>query len=186
MQQKQLDNVNLSLQDVEPADAGFVAPLTFLSCRSVPGGACIKDLCIDRFSDRKNFARVRCNVQIPIDVMFCDCNGKEGVGRATVTVPKDVILYVPDDSIIPYTAEAMASAICVMGSYLGDFRFCVTICVTIILKIVAEVEILIPSYGFCRIPPCEEFAAGVCDDFFSLPIFPPTQGCECTPSGAAY
>ncbi len=28
---------------------------------------------------------------------------------------------------------------------------------------------LIPSYGFCSVPPCEEFAENVCDEFFSPP-----------------
>jgi hypothetical protein len=35
------------------------------------------------------------------------------------------------------------------------------------------VELLVPAYGFCQIPPCEEFAENICDEFFSLPIFPP-------------
>ena len=43
---------------------------------------------------------------------------------------------------------------------------------TVILKVIAEVEMLIPSFGFCSVPPCEEFAENVCDEFFSLPIFP--------------
>ncbi|MGI6005529.1 MAG: hypothetical protein ACOX88_09000 [Christensenellales bacterium] len=179
MFQKQLDNVHLSLKDIEPRDQTFVSPLTFISCCSIPGKSWIEDLCITRFADRPNFARVRGVVHIPIRVVFEDCNGCEGIGVAIIQVPRDVILYVPDDSIIPFEAEAVASAICVQGSYHGDFKFCVTICVTVILKIVAPVELLIPSYGYCSIPPCEEFAAGVCDDFFSLPIFPPSEGCEC-------
>ena len=46
-------------------------------------------------------------------------------------------------------------------------------------RVVAEVELLVPSYGFCRIPPCEEFASEVCDGFFSLPIFPPEMTSDC-------
>ena len=57
-----------------------------------------------------------------------------------------------------------------------------TICVSIILKVLARVEILIPSYGFCSIPPCEEFADNVCDEFFSLPLFPSLNLCENTAS----
>ena len=179
MQQKQLDGVMLDLSEIKPDDCTFVSPLTFVSCHSVPGASSLSDLRIERFQDHPNFARVRGIVHIPIDVLFRDCEGREGVGRTMIDVPRDIILYVPDESIIPYTAEAVASAICVMGSYMGDFRFCATICVTVIVKIVAEVELLIPSYGFCSIPPCEEFASGVCDDFFALPVFPPAEGCLC-------
>ena len=57
-------------------------------------------------------------------------------------------------------------------------RFNLTVCVTVVLKILAQVEILVPSYGFCPIPPCEEFAENVCDEFFSLPLFPPASLCN--------
>ena len=48
---------------------------------------------------------------------------------------------------------------------------------TVVLKVLAEVEVMIPTYGFCEIPPCEEFAENVCDEFFSLPLFPQSTGC---------
>ena len=85
---------------------------------------------------------------------------------------KDVILCIPDESIVPFTMESLVSAVCVSGRYCGNSTFELTICVTVILKVIAEVEMLIPSYGFCSVPPCEEFAENVCDEFFSLPIFP--------------
>ena len=44
--------------------------------------------------------------------------------------------------------------------------------VTVVLKVLAKVEVLVPSYGYCEVPPCEEFADSVCDEFFSLPLFP--------------
>ena len=62
--------------------------------------------------------------------------------------------------------------------FYGDNIFRMTICVTVVLKVLAKVEILVPSYGFCQIPPCEEFADNVCDEFFSLPIFPPASLCN--------
>ncbi|MDR0896917.1 MAG: hypothetical protein LBN04_03580, partial [Oscillospiraceae bacterium] len=46
------------------------------------------------------------------------------------------------------------------------------------LKVIAEVEIMVPSYGFCTIPPSEEFAENVCDEFFSLPLYPPATQCD--------
>ena len=73
---------------------------------------------------------------------------------------------------MPYNIEAMVSAICVSGTYVGNNIFCLEICVTVVLKVLAKVEMLVPSYGFCEVPPCEEFASSVCDEFFSLPLFP--------------
>lgn len=74
----------------------------------------------------------------------------------------------------------MVSAICVAGTYEGNNKFKLTVCVTVVLKVLAQVEILIPSYGFCPIPPCEEFAENVCDEsltccspYFNSPPFLP-------------
>ena len=183
IQQEQLDGVMVKLTDICPCGTKFDAPITFISCRSTATRGHLRDLCIERLCDRPNFARVRCKVDIPIEVLFQDCNCREGRGNGVLTVCKDVILYVPDESIIPFTVDSIVSAVCIQGCYVNDNTFRLTACVTVILKVVAEVELLIPSYGFCRIPPCEEFASEVCDEFFNLPIFPPgmsgDENCGC-------
>lgn len=81
-----------------------------------------------------------------------------------VTVDRDVLLSIPDESIVPYNIESMVSAICVSGTYLRNNVFELEICVTVVLKVLAKVEILVPSYGYCEVPPCEEFADSVCDE----------------------
>ena len=149
---------------------------TFESCRSSTTEGEITNLTVERLCDRPQFARVKGNVSIPIDVLFVDQKCQEWMGQATLTVAKDVLLAIPDESIVPFTLESLVSAICVSGRYVGNCKFEITICVTVVLKILAEVEVMIPSYGFCEIPPCEEFAESVCDEFFSLPIFPRTNG----------
>ena len=155
-----------------------VGAWTFESCRSASTSGTIRNLSIDRLCDRPQFARIKGIVDIPIDVLFTDARCQEWMGRATVSVTKDVLLAIPDESIVPFTLESLVSAICVSGEYLGNCKFEITICVTIVLKILAEVELMIPSYGFCQIPPCEEFAENVCDEFFSLPLFPQNAGCN--------
>ena len=149
-----------------------VMPITFESCRSTTTEGTIRNLSVERLCDRPCFARVRCQIDVPIDILFTDANGREYIGRGIVTVDRDVLLSIPDESIVPYTIEAMVSAICVSGTYVGNNIFELEICVTAILKVLAKVEILVPSYGFCEVPPCEEFADSVCDEFFSLPLFP--------------
>ena len=145
---------------------------TFESCRSSTIKGKITNLCIERLCDRPQFARVKCTVDVPIDVLFVDQRCQEWLGQAVVKVDRDVLLCIPDDSIIPFTLESLVSAICVSGSYIGNCTFEITICVTIVLKVLAEVDIMVPTYGFCEIPPAEEFAESVCDEFFSLPLFP--------------
>ena len=145
---------------------------TFESCRSSTTSGTISNLSIERMCDRPQFARVKCSVDVPVDVLFVDQRCQEWMGQARVTVDKDVLLCIPDDSIIPFTLESLVSAICVSGTYIGNCTFEITICVTVVLKVLAEVDIMVPTYGFCEIPPSEEFAENVCDEFFSLPLFP--------------
>lgn len=149
-----------------------VGAWTFESCRSSTTSGRISNLSIERMCDRPQFARVRCTVDVPLDVLFVDQRCQEWMGQTVITVDKDILLCIPDDSIIPFTLESLVSAICVSGSYIGNCTFEITVCVTVVLKVLAEVDIMVPTYGFCQIPPCEEFAENVCDEFFSLPLFP--------------
>jgi len=155
-----------------------VPPITFESCRSSTTQAGIRNLSIERLCDRPCFARVRCTVDVPIDILFVDSRCIEYIGKGVVSVDRDVLLSIPDESIVPYTLDAMASAICVSGCFVGNNQFKMTICVTIVLKVLADVEILVPSYGYCAIPPAEEFADSVCTEFFSLPLFPTASVCN--------
>lgn len=175
LQQETLDNVRVIVKDVTPPSSGFTPPLTFLSCRSTSVKGKLVGTKIERIPERPNFARVRTKVEIPLEVSFEDANGKRGSGCAVIVIPKDVVMFVPDESVIPFELESVVNAICVSGTFVpGDaVRFDVDICITIILKIIARVELLIPAFGFCEIPPCEEFAENVCDEFFRLPLFPP-------------
>lgn len=175
LQQEQLDGVIVPLHDIRPGGE-IDPPLRFISSRSTDTAGRIRELSVDRLEDRPQFARVRCFVDIPMEVLFADEDGRQFSGTSFITVPKDVILYVPNESIIPFTVNCIVSAICVSGEYAGDRRFALNVCITVILKIVAEVEMLVPTYGFCSIPPCETFAQNVCDEFFSLPIFPEAPG----------
>ncbi len=149
-----------------------VGQWTFESCRSSTTKGTIRNLTIDRMCDRPQFARIKGVVDIPIDVLFTDERCQEWMGNAIVSVSKDVLLAIPEESIVPFTLESLVSAICVTGTYVGNCKFEITICITVVLKILAEVEVMIPTYGFCQVPPCEEFAENVCDEFFSLPLFP--------------
>jgi len=155
-----------------------VPPITFESCRSSTTEASIRNLSVERLCDRPCFARVRCTVDVPIDILFVDSRCIEYIGKGVVSVDRDVLLSIPDESIVPYNLDAMASAICVSGCFVGNNQFKMTVCVTIVLKVLADVEILVPSYGYCAIPPAEEFADSVCTEFFSLPLFPTASVCN--------
>jgi len=158
---------------IVPDNCSFARPLTFIGCRNVSSKGIMKNLKVDRLEDRTNFARVRTDVCTELKVDFIDADGMKGTGTTLICIPKDVILFVPDESIIPFEIEATVGATCADGKFIEDYTFEVDLCYTIILKVIAVVELLIPAFGFCDIPPCEEFSENICSEFFGLPLFPP-------------
>ena len=154
IKQMQEENLTVTITDPVPADPTY--PLTFVSGKSVRSYGTVENLVIDLLPDRPRCARVQCTVNAPIEVVYVDANGVEGKGNAVISIPEDVILYVPAPSIIPYTVEAVVSVVAPEGEYTSGLSFNVSACVSVILKVVMDVELLVPSYGYCAIPPCQE------------------------------
>lgn len=176
IKQNQLENYVLTLTDLKPCDPTY--PLTFISARSVCSKGTITGLNVDRQSD-KHCARVSCNVVIPLQVVYVDASGVEGTASATVTIPADVLLFVPAPSIMPYNVTAIVSAVAPEGTFITQGNtFSVNCCATVILKVSMPVELLVPSYGYCAIPPAQEYSQEVCAGFFELPLYPQgNKGC---------
>lgn len=170
IKQTQEEGVILPLTNNNPVAPAF--PLTFISAKSSSTRGIIQAVQVDRLSDRPNMARVQATIAIPVEVLYTDANGVQGIAQSSVTVSQDVILFVPEPSVIPYEVEAVVSLISTEGTYTDVNTFTVTSCITVILKIVMEVQLLIPSYGYCNIPPCQEYSQEVCAGFFELPLFP--------------
>lgn len=169
---KQIQETGLSITLTDITPAGLVEPFTFVSTEP-NGSAFITDLVIDRFTDRPNFARVTGTVNVPLTVTFTDANGTTGTGNTTLTFNQDVILFVPQPSIVPFTIDVFAGVAIADGTYTGNNTFVVDVCVQIILRVVVNTNILVPSYGYCPIPPCQEFSSSdICPGFFDLPIYP--------------
>ena len=42
-------------------------------------------------------------------------------------------------------------------------------------KLGYDAELLVPTYGYCQIPPCQDFTQDVCTGFFDLPLYPSQQ-----------
>ena len=175
IKQTQLTGYTLTLEDLEPATVTY--PLTFVSGRSLTADATVTGLTIDRQAD-KNCARVQATVTAPIEVLFTDANGVEGSATATVSLPQDVLLYVPAPSIMPFTVRAVVSIVAPEATFNAENNtFTASLCVTVILKVSMPVEILVPSYGYCAIPPAQEYSQEVCAGFFELPLYPRVKPC---------
>ncbi|MBR2969709.1 MAG: hypothetical protein IKC49_01480 [Clostridia bacterium] len=172
MNQTQLDNYALALTDFNPANPS--TPLNFVSGSSVGSSATVSGLTITRFEDRPNFARVQATINIPVTVTYTDANGVPGTANGTISLPQDVVLYVPQPSLTPIDVVAFGSAVIASATYnteTGGFN--ISVCITTILKVVAVVDVLVPSYGYCPIPPCTPFTGDdVCPGVFDLPLYP--------------
>ena len=170
IKQTRLENYSLILTDITPATITY--PLTFVSARSVSAEATVTNLTVERQPD-KQCARVQATVSIPVEVLFTDANGVDGSATATVTLPVDAFLYVPAPSIMPFSVRALVSVVAPDGTYNEETQgFNVSLCVTLIIKISMPVEVLVPSYGYCMIPPLQEYSQEVCAGFFELPLYP--------------
>ncbi|MBE7090279.1 MAG: hypothetical protein E7362_05715 [Clostridiales bacterium] len=170
MQQVQLTDTVLTLTNFYPTTPTY--PLTFVSAKSTTSEGVISNLLVDPIDERPHAARVKADVTIPVSVAYVDAAGVEGVATSSITINKDVILNIPSASIMPYSVEAVVSLVSTQGTYTAENQFTIDACVTVILKIVMDVELLIPSYGYTAIPPCQEYTQEVCAGFFELPMYP--------------
>ena len=170
MQQSQLTGVVLNLTDLTPASPTY--PLTFVSAKNTVSEGTISNLVIEPLPERPRSARVKFDVVIPVTVAYTDANGVEGVGVSSVTISKDVILNVPTASIMPYTVKADVSLVSTLGTYTAENQFTIDCCISVIVKVVMDVDLLVPSYGYVAMPPCQDYTEEVCAGFFELPVYP--------------
>jgi len=164
-------SVILSLTNYTPANPTF--PLTFISAESdLDNPAVISDLVVTRLADRPNFANITGNVTIPLVVTYRDANGILGTADSSVTYPINTVLFYPQPSLHPVRVEVTAQFRSQIGTYTGENQFTVTGCLQIIIKVVATVLLLIPTYGYPSLPACQVSEVNVCPGVFDPPLFP--------------
>lgn len=175
IRQVQVENYNLEL-DIDCPQC----PLTFVSARSTSDGVTLTNVSVDRLHDKQGCARVQATVNIPVEVVYTDSTGAEQVAAGTVSVNEDVLLFVPAPSIMPFKVVAEASAVATEGSFADDSTtVTMNACASVILKIAIDVELLVPSYGYCAIPPAQDYSKEVCQGYFELPLYPQSRSCAC-------
>ncbi len=162
----------LQVSDFNPANPAL--PLTYVSAQSsTTQPATITDLTIDRIDQAPNYANVSATITIPVVVTYRDANGVLGSGTSTVVVRKDVMLFVPQPSLSPVNITTNALFSSQIGTFSGDSTFTVTGCIQILLKVTSVVDILLPSYGYPVVPPCQAASSpSVCPGIGDLPLYP--------------
>lgn len=89
--------------------------------------------------------------------------------QATVRERKNVLLRLPNTALVPFSFEVQTVFSVSSGSVISPSAVSVTGCMLRIIKVVAPVDILVPTYGYCRYPPC---TGCVCDADFGTRVFP--------------
>ena len=174
--QTRLENYSAVIENAVPADPTY--PLTFISARSLSSEGIVTNLSVERQAEGP-CARVQATVTIPIEIVYVDATGVEGKATSSIVMNEDVLMFVPSASVMPYTVTAAVSSVSPEGVWNQDATaFSLSACVTVILKVSMQVELLVPSYGYCAIPPAQEYSQEVCSGFFELPLYPQGKNCS--------
>lgn len=169
MLQTSLDST-ITLTNLSPSNPTL--PLTFVSGSSTSTQGSITSLTITPITDRQGLSRVTATISIPVQIAYTDAGGVAGTGTGNITLTQDVVMCVPSGSVIQPNISATVNMTSPRGSYVSGNTFSITSCITVILSVQAPVNLLIPSYGYCKIPPCTEFSQDACQGVFDLPLFP--------------
>ena len=162
----------LPLTGFNPANPTL--PLTFVSAQNQLGAEqVVSDLTIDRIDTRPDYANVSFNITIPITVTYRDANGVLGTATSSIVVNKCSMLFVPQPSLSPVQIKVNAVFSSQIGTFTGDSTFTVTGCLQILIKVTALVDLLIPSFGYPVVPPCQACETGsLCPALDDLPLYP--------------
>ena len=159
--------LNIPLTDFTP---GTVAPYSFVQVYS-SGETSVTSTAITPICGSKS--RVTLSASVPVTVTYTDANGSLGTASGAVTVSRDIVLNLPTDSVVPYNIESTLSISSRFGSFSDDnTAVSVTACVIQVVRVATVVEILVPTYGYCEYPSCQEYGEDECRTAFNRPLFP--------------
>lgn len=113
--------------------------------------------------------RVSGNIVTRFAVTYSD-GGQLVTVNAFYRESKEALLRLPRaDSLVPYAIEVKAQMSIRSGALVGGNAVTVVGCILQIVKVTAPVDILVPTYGYCKYPPC---AGDVCRGIRADNIFP--------------
>ncbi|MGI6213306.1 MAG: hypothetical protein ACOYIQ_01995 [Christensenellales bacterium] len=162
---KQFAEENVTLKVVF---SSYKPPYTFISGRSIT--TIMQNLTITPI-EGSPCSRVKFDLIIPLAIVATNSLGVEVTGEASATASIDVVLRVPNDALTPAMIDCTATVVVLDGSFSSNNLRC-TLCFTIINKVIANVDLILPTAGYPVIPSCEEFTEDVCSGVFSRPIYP--------------
>lgn len=158
--------VALTLTDI-PAQA--TPPFTFVRAMSLGESAFAAHSVTDGSCGK---SCVRGDVQIPLSVTFTDTFGNAYAARSELTLSRTFSLCLPQEAIEPYFVKVAAAFRSEHGAFLNENTVSANGCLVLVAKAVVNVDLLVPSYGYCVYPTCSGCGEDVCTQLDSLPLFP--------------
>ncbi|MTI96379.1 MAG: hypothetical protein FH749_13040 [Firmicutes bacterium] len=146
-----------------------------VECTIVPGSESFSDWSIEPI-DGGPLGLVRVTVCATVEIIIRDSNNPNvyTTNYEEVCFFKEVVLYAPDPVNMQVLVESIFEALACSSQVNDESLFTVTATIGafIIVKTGLEVQLLVPAYGFCPVPPeCEELG-DLCEQFLQRP-FPP-------------
>ena len=155
----------LRLTDFSALD--YALPLNFIRTYNGQKAEVVALSVTGENSERVN---IRCSAILPMVVEAVDANGEPVTIRTELPFQRQVRLRVPP-SPQEYSVEVSASARGGTGIIdLQNYTLSFTGCLAVIVRIVTPVDIVIPSYGQCVYPECNDGNSS-CQGLFSVPPF---------------
>ncbi len=99
-------------------------------------------------------------------------NGQLTTVHAFYRESRELLLRLPDgNSLVPYSIEIRSYMSVASGAIIGPNAVSVTGCMLQIIKVTAPVDILVPTYGYCKYPPCTGCVCrGLTGNIFPEPV----------------
>ncbi len=169
LKQVPIEDKVLELINIEPCTAP--KPYTFVSASS-NNNSKLRNIQVIPINDGCGCSRVKGNIIICFDVEMKDKCGNKVTAIAKLNIPIDIVMFIPKGAVIDTSICATISSIVTSGEIINDEKIKLSACITIIIKVIAPVDILIPTYGYCYIPPCQEYQEDICSGVFDMPLFP--------------
>lgn len=145
-----------------------------VECRIIPGSEYFSDWSIEPI-DGGPLGRVQVQVCAVLEIILRDSANPVNltVNTREVCFQKDVILYAPDPCNMEVLAESIFESLaCEVSPPNGAVVVTATVGAFVVVKTALWVQLLVPAYGFCPVPPeCEELG-DLCEQFMERP-FPP-------------
>ncbi|MBO4540307.1 MAG: hypothetical protein J5781_08495 [Clostridia bacterium] len=158
-------NVTASLT----VDFGQGTPVNVVSVTS-SGDATVSDLTITPIVGCPG-SRVSFTVTAPVTVEATDQSGTTVTGTSSISFEQDLVMRVPQEGLISPEVERTGILNGLQNTLSGNV-VTTNACVTIITKVVADVLLVVPSYGYLALCPAQEYTQEACGTAFSAPIFP--------------